>query len=179
MKRTPRQQPGRAPIARLVSSGAAIGAASLLFATAAGASSPLTVNSQTVGKVGKVLVVDGKAAYVLSPAGTKCTGLCLKIWPAVSESAKSVKAGSGVQQSKLGTTSGPSGTHQVTYGGQKLYFFSGDSKGTVHGDITDQFGKWTAVVVAKAKGSTGSGAGTGTSSNTGGGANAGGGGVNF
>ncbi len=179
MKTTRRDRARRASITRLVSTATAVGAASLLFATAAGASSPTTVSSQTISKMGKVLVVGGRAAYTLSPAGSKCTGLCLKIWPAVTDSAKTAKAGAGVQRSKLGVTSGPTkGTHQITYGGQKLYFFSGDSKGTVNGDITDQFGKWTAVVVAKPKGTTsGSGGAPTTSSNSG--ANAGGGGVNF
>ena len=89
MKTTRRERARRAPIAGLVSTATALGAASLLFATAppAGASSPLTVSSQTIGKMGKVLVVKGKAAYTLSPAGSTCTGACLKIWPPVTEPA--------------------------------------------------------------------------------------------
>jgi predicted lipoprotein with Yx(FWY)xxD motif len=180
MKTTRRHGARRASIARHVSTATAVGVASLLFAAAAGASSPLTVSSQTIGNMGKVLVVKGKAAYTLSPSGSTCTGLCLKIWPAVTESAKTAKAGGGVKQSKLGVTSGSNGTHQITYGGHKLYWFSGDTKGTVKGNITDQWGTWTAVVVAKPKGtSSGSGGTPTTSSNTGSGANAGGGGVNF
>ncbi|HEX3332794.1 MAG TPA: hypothetical protein VHS57_00525 [Acidimicrobiales bacterium] len=179
MKTTRRGRARRIQIARLVSTATAVGAASLLFATEAGAASAVTVSSQTIGKMGKVLVIKGKAAYTLSPAGSKCTGECLKIWPAVTDPATTAHAGSGVQHSKLGVTAGPNGTHQITYGGQKLYFFSGDSKGTVHGNITDQFGKWTAVVVSKPKGGSSGSTGTGTSSNTGGGTSAGGGGVNF
>ena len=186
MKTTRRERARRAPIARLVSTATVLGAASLLFVTTAGAESPLTVSSQTIGKMGKVLVVKGKAAYTLSPAGSTCTGSCLKIWPAVTEPATvmTVKAGGGVHQSKLGVTAGPNGTHQITYGGQPLYWFIGDSKGKVKGNITDQWGKWTAVVVTKPKhAASGSSGTTGstptTSSNSGSGSNAGGGSVNF
>ena len=76
-----------------------------------------TVSSQTIGNMGKVLVVKGKAVYTLSPAGSKCTGACLKIWPAVTETAKTVKAGSGVQQSKLGVSAGGGGGGRGTCGG--------------------------------------------------------------
>ena len=184
MKTTRRERARRAPIARLVTTATALGAASLLFTTTAGASSPLTVSSQTIGKMGKVLVIKGKAAYTLSPAGSTCTGSCLKIWPAVTEPATvmTVKAGGGVHQSKLGVTAGPNGTHQVTYGGQPLYWFSGDSKGKVKGNITDQWGKWTAVVVSNSNhGSSGSSGTSGSTPTTssGGGTNAGGGSVNF
>ena len=181
MKTTRRERARRAQIARLVSTATALGAASLLFVTTAGAESPLTVSSQTIGKMGKVLVVKGKAAYTLSPAGSTCTGSCLKIWPAVTEPATvmTVKAGGGVHQSKLGVTAGPNGTHQITYGGQPLYWFSGDSKGKVKGNITDQWGKWTAVVVKPAH-SSGSSSGSGSNSGSGtSGTNAGGGGVSF
>jgi predicted lipoprotein with Yx(FWY)xxD motif len=178
MKRTAREGARRAPIAALVATAVAVGTVSLLPAVSAGAASnQLIVSAQTIGKMGKVLVVKGKAAYTLSPAGSPCDAACLKIWPAVTASA--VSAGSGVQQSMLGVTTGPGGTHQVTYDGQPLYWFYKDKKGTVKGDFTDQWGKWTAVVVSKAKhGSSGSGTGSSTPTISGG-ANAGGGGVNF
>jgi predicted lipoprotein with Yx(FWY)xxD motif len=130
--------------------------------------------------MGKVLVVKGKAAYTLSPAGSTCTGACLKIWPPVTEpaSVKTVKAGGGVHQSKLGLTAGPNGTHQVTYGGQPLYWFVGDSKGKVKGDITDQWGTWTAVVISKPNHAS-SGSTTTPTSSSNSGTNAGGGSVNF
>jgi len=180
MKAT-REQPRRAPIARLISAAVALGAASLLPATAAGAASGgrLTVSSQTIGKMGKVLVADGRALYTLTPSATACGAACLKIWPALT--ATSAKAGSGVTKSKLGVTTASGGRHQVTYNGKPLYWFFLDKKGTVKGDISDEWGKWTAVVVTKPAGSNAGSTpgGGGSSSNSGGGANAGGGGVNF
>jgi predicted lipoprotein with Yx(FWY)xxD motif len=179
MKITRREQAHRASIARLVPAAAAvaIGVVSFLPATGAGAASPVTVSSQTVGKLGKVLVVKGKAAYTVSPAGP-CTGLCAKTWPAITVPAtvSTVTAGSGVKQSKLGVTAGPNGTHQITYGGQPIYWFSMDPKGKVKvtGNVTDQWGKWAAIVVSKP-----SHASSGSGSNSGGGSSAGGGGVNF
>lgn len=179
MNSTARGRARRASIAGLVAAAAAVGASALLPAAVAGASSQATASAQTIGKMGKVLVFKGKAVYTLSPAGSPCDAACLKIWPAVTvpASVMTVTAGSGVQRSKLGVTAGPNGTHQVTYNGQPVYWFYQDKKGTVKGNITDQWGKWTAVVVKPAHASSGSGSGSG--SNTGSGSNAGGGGVNF
>jgi predicted lipoprotein with Yx(FWY)xxD motif len=133
--------------------------------------------------MGKVLEVNGKALYVLTPSSVACGSSCLKIWPAVvvRAHAKAATAGSGVKKSKLGTTTGPGGIRQVTYNGQALYFFAADTKGTVKGNITDQWGKWTAVVVKPAH-SSGSGTSTGSGTSSGSGTtstNAGGGGVSF
>ena len=180
MNSTLRKRALRAPIAGLVVAAAAVGATALLAAAPAGASSRVTVSAQSLGKMGKILVVKGKAAYTLSPAGSACDASCLKIWPAVTvpASVTTVAAGSGVQQSMLGVTTGPSGTHQVTYNGQPIFWYYKDKKGTVRGNITDQWGKWSAVVIAKPKQGS-SGSGSGSSSTTGSGSNAGGGGVNF
>ena len=39
---------------------------------------------------------------------------------------------------------------QVTYSGKPLYFFSGDTAaGQVHGNVSDTWGKWSAVVTVK------------------------------
>ena len=71
-----------------------------------------------------------------------------------------------MQAAKLGTTTGPNGLMQVTYGGQPVYWFSSDNvRGKIKGNITDKWGKWTAVVVSK--GSSSSGSGSGSSSNSG------------
>jgi predicted lipoprotein with Yx(FWY)xxD motif len=181
MKTTHRERVRRAPMAAVVAASVAAGTAAILPATAAdGANSQVKVSAQTVGKMGKVLFSNGKALYVLA-GGKKCNSACLKVWPAltVSSGAKA-SAGSGVQKSKLGVTTDSTGAHQVTYGGKPVYSFVGDSKGTVKGNLTDEFGKWTAVVVAKPKQtSSTSGGGSGSTSNSGGGSSAGGGGVNF
>ena len=70
------------------------------------------------------------------------------------------------------------GALQVTYGGKPLYYFSGDSgAGQVHGNVTDLWGKWTAVVTVKpATSSLGSTSGSNSGS---GGSTAGSGGASF
>ncbi len=154
---------------------AAVGTLAVLPATAGAASPPVKVSAQTIGSMGKVLVSNGKALYVLTPSATACTAACLAIWPALTvHSGAKATAGTGVTKSKLGVTTDAKGAHQVTYGGKPVYFFVEDSKGTVKGDLTDQWGKWTAVVVAKPKSGS-----TPTTSNSGGGSSAGGGGVSF
>jgi predicted lipoprotein with Yx(FWY)xxD motif len=167
-------------MAALASAAAAVGAMAVLPATGAGAAAPVKVSAQTIGSNGKVLVSGGKALYVLTPSGTGCNAACLAIWPALTvKSGAKATAGAGVQKSKLGVTTDAKGAHQVTYGGKPVYWFVEDSKGTVKGKVTDEWGKWTAVVVAKPKaGSSGSGS-TPTTSNSGGGSSAGGGGVSF
>jgi predicted lipoprotein with Yx(FWY)xxD motif len=195
---TKRWSTRRARTGHLVIAGAALGAMSLsaLSVTAAGASTSKTVVVSTMnGSHGKVLVDNGKTVYTLTSNGTACDSSCLKIWPAVTLPAhvKSAKAGSGVAKSKLGVTTGMGGVHQVTYNGKPLYWFSGDTaKGQVNGNITDQWGAWTAVVLkpatstssgsstTNAGSSSGSGSGSGSGSNGGsGGANAGSGGPSF
>jgi predicted lipoprotein with Yx(FWY)xxD motif len=180
MKTTHRSWVRRAPIASLVTAGVALGALSALPAPIAGAATRnVTISTQNISNIGKVLVAKGTALYVLTPSSVACGSACLKIWPAVtvSASAKGATAGSGVQKSKLGVTSGPGGIRQVTYNGQPLYRFYKDTKGKVRGNITDQWGKWTAVVVKPVQ-SSGSSSTT-TSGAGSSGTNAGGGGVSF
>ena len=167
----------------LVTAALALGtvSATALSAGAAGASSgnKVTVSVMSVGS-NKVLVANGKPLYVLTPSAVACGSACLKIWPALTlpASVSHATAGKGIKSANLGTTAGPKGHKQVTYAGQPVYFFASDNvHGKVKGNITDTWGKWTAVVVNK--GSTGSGSGSGSSSGNSGGANSGGGGVSF
>jgi predicted lipoprotein with Yx(FWY)xxD motif len=159
---------------------ATVSASALSATTAEAATSPkVTVSVMTVPNMGKVLVSKGTPLYVLSHNRSACDASCLKIWPAVTlaHNVKSATAGQGVQHSKLGTASGPHGLRQVTYNGHRLYWFVGDNvKGKVKGNITDQWGKWTAVVVAKAASSS---TGSSTSTTSSGGTSAGSGGVSF
>lgn len=179
MNTTPRERARRIPLAAVASAAAAIAVGTLaVLPVSAGAANPqVKVSSQTIGSMGKVLVSGGKALYVLSPSGNGCDSACLAIWPALTvHSGSKASAGTGVTKSKLGVTTDAKGAHQVTYGGKPVYFFVEDTKGTVKGNISDEWGKWTAVVVAKpASGSSGS---TPTTSNSGG-SSAGGGGVSF
>jgi hypothetical protein len=76
-----------------------------------------------------------------------------------------------VSAAKLGTVK-RNGVVQVTYGGKPLYYFVGDTTtGQANGDVTDTWGKWTAVVTKKsATSSSGANSGSGNSSAGGGGA---------
>ena len=54
--------------------------------------------------------------------------------------------------SKLGTKTRSGGIRQVTYGGKPLYFFVGDTgTGQVNGNMSDEWGKWAAVVTRRAR----------------------------
>jgi predicted lipoprotein with Yx(FWY)xxD motif len=153
----------------------ATGAASALAVggvAAASQSSKVTIVKTSHGKV----LAAGDTVYTLKASSTPCTAACLKIWPAVMlpSGVKHATSGSGVTASKLGTVKVAGGT-QVTYGGKKLYFFALDTApGQVKGNVTDTWGKWTAVVVGKST--------SGSSSNSGsnsGSSNAGSGGASF
>ncbi len=135
------------------------------------------VKTSTFGGV----LSDGKTVYTLRASSTPCTAACLKIWPAVvlPHGAKHAKAGPGVSGSKVGAVKVPGVGLQVTYGGKRLYWYTGDaSPGQVHGNFTDTWGTWTAVVISKPHGSaTTSSSGSGGSGS--GGSGAGSGGVSF
>ena len=167
----------------LVTGALAVGAlsATVLSAGTAGATTKqVTVSVKTIGN-SKVLIANGKPLYILKPSTVSCGSSCLKVWPALTlpASVSSATAGKGVQSGKLGTTTGPHGLMQVTYAGQPVYWFAFDNvRGKIKGNITDKWGKWTAVVVTK--GSSGSGSTGSSSGNSGsGGSNTGSGGVSF
>jgi predicted lipoprotein with Yx(FWY)xxD motif len=154
--------------------------ATALSSGTAGASigKQVTVSVTTIGN-SKVLTANGKPLYVLKAGSVSCGSGCLKVWPALTlpASVSSATAGKGVSGAKLGTTTGPNGLMQVTYGGQPVYWFAHDNaRGKIKGNVSDKWGKWTAVVVSK--GSSTSGSGSGSSGNSGG-SNAGSGGVSF
>ena len=84
----------------------------------------------------------GNTVYILKPSKTACTAKCLKAWPPVLLPAgvTAATAGTGVDSSKLGTVSTPSGL-QITYGGKALYWFVKDkAPGQVKGNIKDKWG---------------------------------------
>jgi predicted lipoprotein with Yx(FWY)xxD motif len=144
---------------------------SAIAAAPAGASTnrvakSVVVKTVKVAKFGKVLA-SGKTLYTLQPSSTPCTAACLKVWPelVLPKGATKATAGSGVSGSKLGTVTRSAGVRQVTYGGKPLYWFVGDTgPGQVHGNVTDTWGTWTAVVTAKA--TSGSGGGSSSTSST-------------
>jgi predicted lipoprotein with Yx(FWY)xxD motif len=149
---------------------------SAIAASPAGASTSsvaksVVVKTVKVAKFGKVLA-SGKTLYTLAPSSTPCTAACLKVWPALvlPKGMTKATAGSGVKSSKLGTIALSSGVRQVTYGGKPLYSFVGDTgPGQVHGNVTDTWGTWTAVVTAKAtSGSSGGSSSTSSTAGSGG-----------
>jgi predicted lipoprotein with Yx(FWY)xxD motif len=91
-----------------------------------------TVATRSISGIGTALVdASGSTLYYLKTeaAGTiKCTGTCADNWPPLLLPAgtTSATAGSGVDDSKLGTITRPDGGTQVTYSGMPLYTFVGD-----------------------------------------------------
>jgi len=145
----------------------------------------VTISTMKTAKHGTVLVGGHTTLYTLKPSSTPCTSACLKVWPAVMLASGQTKpiVGHGVTASSLATVMA-NGGQQVTYGGQPLYWYSGDKKpGQVKGNFTDKWGKWTAVVTAKSSsGGTGSGSGGSGSGGSGsgtGGTSSGSGGASF
>ena len=85
---------------------------------------------------------DGKTVYLFE--GDKdgkptCKDACAGLWPPVTASGMPT-AGSGLDQSLLGTVKRADGSTQVTYAGHPLYYYSGDSSpGTALGQGMSAF----------------------------------------
>ncbi len=161
---------------------AAIGGLSTTVAGVAVAStshsgSSVVVSTIKSSKYGTVLA-SGKTLYTLKASSTACTSACLNAWPELTlpKGVTKATAGSGVSAAKLGTVSRSGGVLQVTYDGKPLYYFIGDTAaGQVHGNLTDTWGTWSVVVIAKATSSgSSSGASSGSSSSSGSGTSSGG-----
>jgi predicted lipoprotein with Yx(FWY)xxD motif len=107
-------------------------------------------------KLGMVLVdPQGRTLYLFEKdTGTSstCSAACAGLWPPVTTSGMP-KAGSGIDQAKLGTTMRSDGTTEVTYNGHPLYRYAGDTgPGTVNGEGLNQFGaKWYVLNAAGSK----------------------------
>jgi predicted lipoprotein with Yx(FWY)xxD motif len=161
------------PVGRLGVAALALGglSAALVGVGTAGASihsaKNVVVSTAKSSKSGTILV-SGNTLYTLKASKTACTSTCLKIWPALvlPKGQSKATAGSGVSASKLGTMTRSGGVRQVTYNGKALYYFSGDSgSGQVNGNVTDEWGKWTDVVLKKG---SSSGSSTATTAGSGG-----------
>jgi predicted lipoprotein with Yx(FWY)xxD motif len=139
------------------SSSPAAAAASSATAKASSASSS-SAAAMTIGLAsasgidGKFLVGGhGRAMYLFeadTSSASTCTGACAATWPPVT-TASLPMAGSGVEQSLLGTTKRSDGTEQVTYHGHPLYYFAGDTAGMAKGQGYKDFGAGWYVVNAK------------------------------
>lgn len=163
------------PLGRMAGAVLALGGLSgLVVAEGTAGAAPSVVVSTTKSPSLGTILVSGKTVYTLKASKTACSAQCLKIWPALMlpKGVTKATAGKGVSASKLGTVKRSGGALQVTYSGKPLYFFVGDTAtGQVHGNLTDTWGKWSAVVTAKsAKSSSSSGSGSGGSTAGSGGA---------
>jgi predicted lipoprotein with Yx(FWY)xxD motif len=103
----------------------------------------------------------GFVLYLLtadSPARSNCTTFpCTTVWRPV-WAAGGGTAGSGVQQSLLGTLRSPDGIEQVTYAGHPLYTYIGDLKAAqTSGEGIQSFGGvWWVLSAATGAAITGS-----------------------
>ncbi len=90
-----------------------------------------TVNIVTVSGVGKYLVDNkGMTLYIYTkdtPDTSTCTGGCAKAWPPFTATGN-VTAGTGVDQSLIGTAALADGSKVVTWNHMPLYHFAKDQK---------------------------------------------------
>jgi predicted lipoprotein with Yx(FWY)xxD motif len=123
----------------------------------------LTVNTDDVQGIGTVLVdARGFTLYHLdgdSASDIQCTGDCTSTWPPLLLTTQGPTGGVQVTGT-LDTVSRPDGGEQVTYEGELLYTYSGDTKpGEATGDGVG--GVWHAATPDDS-GSGGSGGGYGS-----------------
>lgn len=98
------------------------------------------------------ILVSGKTLYTLASNGTPCAATCLKYWPefVLPKGITKVTAGPGVDAAKLGVVKLRTGGFVVSYAGNRLYYFAGDTaSGQANGNISDTWGKWSVVVLKK------------------------------
>ncbi|MBO0692215.1 MAG: hypothetical protein J2P58_04910 [Acidimicrobiaceae bacterium] len=114
-----------------------LGVAALVAAACGGgngASKATEVDAAQLGGLGPVLTTSrGMVLYMFPPDAERhvsCVGECAAVWPPLTAAAHvPPKAGSGVQQSLLGTDPNPAGGPPVvTYDGWPLYTFVEDVK---------------------------------------------------
>ena len=119
------------------------------LAPSGSAASAATVATGSSG-LGRILVDGrGRTLYLFEKdrrGGSACAGLCATYWPPLLTNSKSI-ASKGARRSLLGKILRGDGTHQVTYAGHPLYFFSGDARsGQTNGEGLTDFGAgWYAV----------------------------------
>jgi predicted lipoprotein with Yx(FWY)xxD motif len=90
----------------------------------------------------------GEALYLFDKERgrkSECYGECAVAWPPVLAKG-APRAGEGAKQAKLGTTRRRDGKLQVTYAGHPLYYYVGDSPGTIRCHYVDEFGGLWLVV---------------------------------
>jgi predicted lipoprotein with Yx(FWY)xxD motif len=123
------------------------------------------ISTRSIAGVGKVLVDSkGLTLYRLTTdtaTTSSCSGACATAWPPLLEQGGKLPALASGLSGKLGTIKRSDGSVQVTYGGQPLYTYSGDSQpGQANGQGIK--GVWFAVTAsgsASASSSSDKGAG--------------------
>jgi predicted lipoprotein with Yx(FWY)xxD motif len=126
------------------------GATPTVSAAPASPTGPATVEAESVGDLGTVLVAGSNrmTVYIFTKdvkdsGASACTGECLANWPALTVPAGSTPSGGSGVTGTLGTiTRTDDGTLQVTYNGLPLYFFINDK---APGDSTGVYENWEAV----------------------------------
>lgn len=88
----------------------------------------LSVKSSSFGRV----LFDGRGfvlyAFTRDKNGrSACYGACAKAWPVYYAKA-TLRAGTGIKRSLIGTTKRRDGRRQITYAGRPLYYYVGDTK---------------------------------------------------
>jgi predicted lipoprotein with Yx(FWY)xxD motif len=146
---------GRVGVALLVAGGLAttVGLSGASAAEHSHSTKSIVISTFKSTKVGTILQ-DGRTLYTLKPNATVCAAACHKIWIQVllPKGATRATAGPGVNGAKLGTLKVAGGL-QVTYAGKPLFWFSMDKlSGQVKGNVTDTWGKWADIVLAKPTG---------------------------
>ncbi len=109
-----------------------------------------SIGTRSIPGVGTVLVNSkGRTLYHLkteSAGSIQCTGGCTGVWPPLLATGGAPASGGGVTGT-LATTNRPDGGVQVTYNGEPLYTYSGDSgPGQANGQGIQ--GVWFAVTAS-------------------------------
>jgi predicted lipoprotein with Yx(FWY)xxD motif len=115
--------------------------------TASGASATVGLATTSLGST--LVSSKGRTLYLFkADHGTRsaCAGACASAWPPLLATGNPT-AGTGLNASKLATTTRVGGREQVTYNGHPLYLYVGDTKaGQVTGQGVTAFGAaWFAV----------------------------------
>jgi len=90
----------------------------------------------------------GEAFYLFdreSTSESECYGNCATAWPPLLTKGKP-RAGTGAEQTLLGTTKRRDGKPQVTYAGHPLYYYKDDTPGNILCQNVDEFGGLWLVV---------------------------------
>ena len=107
----------------------------------------LTVKSSSFGRV----LFDGRGfvlyAFTRDKNGrSSCYGACAKAWPVYYAKA-TLRAGTGIKRSLIGTTKRRDGRRQITYAGRPLYYYVGDTHAgqILCQDVVEYGGRWLIV----------------------------------